>query len=148
MIPPMKKKDKTPLSTLYGGEEIPITFADDSTGDTFVRAVAFADLGRVYEGILQWQPRLLLLLYTGEEEAWVDSLSDESAAAILQKGHELNFPRVERWMQMERQALETIAPLLQRQAKAIKDRLPKSPRTSPSPPAGPASKSSPSQSPG
>ena len=157
--PPNARQGDDPLepaSTLFGGEELAVTLHNGASSTVFVRAVPYGDLGQVYQAMVNWSPRKLLLLYTGKSQPWVDSLTDDSAEAILRKGHELNFPRMERWIAQEKDALGAIAPMLENQLKHRAAHLqklqgevsPPPPRTSPSPPDGPAPRSSASPSPG
>jgi hypothetical protein len=66
-----------------------------------IRKIPIRKLGQM--GQVYGQEPLEVSLYTDKDEAWMESLTDDSFEAVLQEGRRLNRPSFDRWLQRQRE---------------------------------------------
>jgi hypothetical protein len=81
--------NKTPLSVVLGGVEVPIKFNDGTDGVVKVRELPMR-LMQTYLAVYGNEPACVAL-FCDKPDAWVDGLSRESFERIVEVGEELNL---------------------------------------------------------
>lgn len=82
-----------------GRRELTVTKTDDSTETITIKKVPLRHMNKLLSA--QTKDETLALLYVeggaDKGDAWLDSLTDESLMAILEKGDAVNDPLFEKW---------------------------------------------------
>lgn len=105
------KDTEKEFEKLYGEAEVTVTTREGKTEKVKVRTVKYRELFKYLE--LEDDEAALAEFVTGKEDKWVDNLTDESINAIVDKGRELNHPRMVIWLRRRNKMTEKIKPLLE-----------------------------------
>ena len=98
--------------TLTGEREVRVTFRDGSTANVKIIELPIRKLPEMLASFDD-EPALIEL-YTGKDEAWIDSLTNTSFENLLSVGGELNFPVMVRWMDRKGETLRRLNPVTDR----------------------------------
>ncbi len=101
---------------LYGEAEVALNTRDGKTEKVKVRALQLRELRNYTER--QDDDAALAELLTGKDSKFIDNLTDESVYAIVDKGRELNHPRMANWVKRQTQTAKHLEPLVE-EAKSI-----------------------------
>ncbi len=105
------KDIKKEFEILYGEAEVTVTTRAGKTEKVKVRALPLRELRKYTEA--QEDDVALSELLTGKESDFIDKLTDESVYAIVDKGRELNHPRMANWVKRRVQSVKKLEPLLE-----------------------------------
>ncbi len=105
------KDIKKEFEKLYGEAEVTVTTREGKTEKVKVRALPLRELREYTES--QDDDSALAELLTGKEIDFIDKLTDESVYAIVDKGRELNHPRMANWVKRRAQSVKKLEPLLE-----------------------------------
>lgn len=118
------------LETLLGGTEIPVTYLDGRAEKVRIRKVPLRDMPGL-AAVFGQDMRDEAAYYAGRPADWIDTLSDESFAAVFEEGRRLNFTLFATWFRGKTQELELMGkqPQLTRIIQsAVEEVISKSPR--------------------
>lgn len=110
MNEPQDKK-KNEMEMLLDYVDVPVKFraqpnTEPVTGSVRIQKIPICDmepLGRAFGKYLNE-----VMCYTGKDEAFVRSLTDESFGEVLEKGRQLNFTSFKKWWAWQDQTLEAL----------------------------------------
>lgn len=95
-------------TALLGGRKVRVALLDGATEEIMIRQVAIRNFPKLLEALAD-EPGLIKL-YTGKDDAWVDSLQPEAFELIIQEGEKLNADFFQRWFNRAKHRLDLVAP--------------------------------------
>lgn len=106
-------KTDTPITTILGGIDLPVTFADGTTATIRVRDLPMSQMPD-YLKCVESESKTIAL-FTGQSEEWAHALTRESWESILEAGEARNLDFLLRFSQRAAARREKIMPGLQQQ---------------------------------
>lgn len=92
----MSDEQTKKMEALFGGKVVPVTLRDGSTEEVRVKEIPIRQFETFLIAIED--EAQIISIVTGKDEDWVDNLADESHEALVAAAMDVNFTRVERWL--------------------------------------------------
>lgn len=96
---------KNEMEILYGGTDLTVRLLSGGQETVKVRKVSFRDLSRMGQAIVNQNDAAEVLLYTGKDEAWLESIEPEDAIEIISVGRRLSEGPFQKWFASRKEAL-------------------------------------------